>query len=232
LAGPDWNGDLGGVQAPTTWKQLMKIYRGLGMVEAQKWRLCIGDDATSHAPTVLKPHKEDCSDLKLDCLCNPKSRVKHRRDCPGCCQKCPTCDKMRKDILSFEYLPIIGILTFMYVFETLSRTLCHDFLEFWRNEDAWKGLPEDFMPRRIQEFWDGSKVREYAAFWDPQLEWEVPIVCPNPMCKRSFQAFPESQRCEELCGDSWKSNLGLYSFPCSECFTLVEAPRCIQKVRL
>ena len=35
LAGPDWNGELGGFQAFTMWKQLIKIYKVLGMVEAQ-----------------------------------------------------------------------------------------------------------------------------------------------------------------------------------------------------
>lgn len=36
LVGPDWNGDLDGFQAPTSWKQLKNIYKGLGMEETQK----------------------------------------------------------------------------------------------------------------------------------------------------------------------------------------------------
>lgn len=227
LAGPNWNGDLGGIHAPTSWEQLTKIYKGLGMLEAQKWRLCTGDKEASHAPVLMKPHKEDCSDLKLKCLCVPSTPVKHRRDCRGCCEKCPTCLKMRKDVFSFEYLSVIGLLTSV----CLSRSLCHENLALWRNRDAWKDLPSDFEPATIKEFWDGSKFKEYASFWDPQMEWEVPIVCPNPTCKRTFRAFPESQKCEEL-RTSWKNDRDLYSFPCSLCSTLVEAPKLEKKVRL
>lgn len=206
----------------------MKVYKALGMVDAQKWRICTGHVKANPAPTVLKPHIEYSFKLKLDCLCNPKSCVKHRRDCPGCCQKCPICERMRKYIISFEYLSMIGILIFM----CLSRTMCHEFWEFWRHKEAWEGRSVDFIPNKFKEFWDGSKVREYAPFWDPRLDWEVPIVCPNPTCKHSFQAFPESQRYEELSDKSWNNILDLYSFPCSECFNLVEAPRCKLKVRL
>jgi len=220
LAGPEWNGDLHGVQAPTSWKQMTNIFKGLGMVETEKWRLCTGDNDASHAPVLMKPHEEDCIDLKLGCLCTPKSQFKHRRDCSGCSQKCPKCEKMRKDVLSFEYMPIVGILTQM----CLSRTLCYENLALWRSKQTWRGLPVNFTPASIKEFWDGSKFKEYAPFWDPKMEWELPIICANPMCKHSFRAFPESQKCEEL-STGWDSNQGLYIFTCPSCFALIEAPK-------
>jgi hypothetical protein len=56
LAGPDWNKDLDRFQAPTLWKQLKNIYKGLGMGETQKWRLCTNDKVGVHSPIVMKPH--------------------------------------------------------------------------------------------------------------------------------------------------------------------------------
>ena len=81
LVGPDWNGDLDGFQAPTSWKQLKNIYKGLGMGETQKWRFCTCDKDGVHSPIVMKPHDEDCIELKMDCVCVPKKGVKHRRHC-------------------------------------------------------------------------------------------------------------------------------------------------------
>jgi hypothetical protein len=99
---------------------------------------------------VMKPHDEDHTKLKLDCLCVPRRLIKQRRDCPTCCQKCPMCLTMRKDVLSFEYMPLASIITNM----CLSQTLCHDFLALWRNRNAWRGLREDFVPDTIKVFWD------------------------------------------------------------------------------
>jgi hypothetical protein len=49
-----------------------------------------------------------------------------------------------------------------------------------------------FEPDTVKEFWDGEKVREYQAFGDPLLDWEVPVVCTNDTCKRIFRAFPQA----------------------------------------
>lgn len=128
--------------------------------------------------------------------------------------KCTACEKMRKYILSFEYLSIIGILAFM----SLYRILCHNFWKFQMNKDAQKDSPKDFMPRKIQDFGDNLKVMEYATFWDLQLG----LNC-------LFQSHMQTQFSKKkLCGDRWKNYLGLYYFPCFKCYTLVEAPRCKQ----
>lgn len=37
-----WNGDLEGYNAPGSWKQLMTIYKSLGMVKSKRYRLCTG----------------------------------------------------------------------------------------------------------------------------------------------------------------------------------------------
>jgi hypothetical protein len=62
---------------------------------------------------------------------------------------------MRKDVLSFEYMPLTNIITNM----CLSQMLCHDVLALWRNRNAWRGLPKDFVLNTIKEFWDGEKFR-------------------------------------------------------------------------
>lgn len=135
LVGANWNGDLDGFQVPTSWKQLQSVYKGLGMEETQKWHLCTGDKNSSHSPIVMKLHDEDHAKLKLDCVCVPRRLIKQIQDCPTCCQKCPMCFTMRKDVLSFEYMPLASIITNM----CLSQTLCHDFLPLWRNRNAWRG---------------------------------------------------------------------------------------------
>ena len=132
---------------------------------------------------------------------------------------------MRKDVLSFEYLPISGILTNM----CLSRTLCHEFLALWRNREAWRRLPRGFKPDNVKKIWDGEKVREYQAFWNPLLDWEIHVVCPKDTCKRIFRAFPQALKCEEL-KHGWIEERELYSFSCLECASLIEAPRRLQNV--
>jgi hypothetical protein len=188
---------------------------------------CTGDKNAGHSWIVMKPHDEDHTKLKLDCVCVPKRLIKQRRDCPTCCQKCPMCFIMRKDVLSFEYMPLASIITNM----CLSQTLCHDFLALWRNRNAWRGLRKDFVPDTIKEFWDGEKFTLYQSFWDPLTYWEVPIVCTNDSWKRTFRAFPEALKCEELKHGSMGA-CGLYSFPCPKYATLVEAPRRVQRVSL
>lgn len=68
-------------------------------------------------------------------------------------------------LLSIRLYITCGMLTNMY----LSRTLCHEFLVLWRNREAWRVLLREFKPDTVKEFWDGEKVREYQAFWDPLL---------------------------------------------------------------
>jgi hypothetical protein len=113
LAGPNWSGDLGGFQMPTSWKQLQSFYKGFDMWETQKWHLCIGDKNAGHFPIVTKPHDENHIELKLDCVCVPKRLVKHKPNFLACCQKCPMCFTMRKYVLSFEFMPLAIIITNM-----------------------------------------------------------------------------------------------------------------------
>jgi hypothetical protein len=148
LASPDWNGDLDGFQVPTSWKQLQSVYKGLGMGETQKCRLCTGNKNAVHSPIVMKPHDEDHTELKLGCVCVPKRLIKHGWDCPICCQKCPMCFTMRKDVLSFEYMPLTSIITNM----CLSQMLCHDFLALWRNRNAWRGCQKILCQTLLRNF--------------------------------------------------------------------------------
>lgn len=225
LKGPNWNGDINGFQVPTSYKQLQQIYKHLGMEGTQKWRLCTGKEGESHIPYVMEPHEEDSFDIHLNCICSPKSRAKHRRDCVNCGQKCIICKQLRKDVLAFEYLPVQSIVRMF----CRSRTICHNFLTLWRNKEVWRGHPKEFISDSIKDFWDGSKFREYQEFWDPESSWEGPQVCPMPHCKRTYRAFPKLKKCQELI-ENWDEDHQLYSFPCSQCGTLIEGPKCIHQV--
>ena len=51
IVGPQWQGDIGGgVVAPASWKQLRVFYKSLGLVETQRFRLCVGSTEVSHVP--------------------------------------------------------------------------------------------------------------------------------------------------------------------------------------
>jgi hypothetical protein len=80
------------------------------MGKTQKWHLCTGDKNAGHSPIMMKPHDEDHTELKLDCVCVPKRLLKHKQDCLTCCQKCPKCFTMKKKVLFFEYMPLASII--------------------------------------------------------------------------------------------------------------------------
>ena len=227
LKGPDWNGELNGCRVPTSWKNLMNMYNGLGMLKAQKWRLCTGKDSDVHAPHIMKPHVEDDLDVHLNCTCNPRSRARHRRDCQGCGQKCEKCHNLRRDCLRFEYISLESLLSSFCE----CRSFCYNFLTLWRKKDEWKELPMTTGFQNIKEFWHGTKFGQYQNFWDPMEKWEGPQCCKVPTCNRYYRAFPSSMKCAELSNvRNWNEERTVYSFPCSECGALVEGPKIFHKV--
>lgn len=146
-----------------------------------------------------------------------------QRDCNNCSERCPKCRSMRKDILAFDYMPLGDQIASL----CKSRTFCYDFLNMWRHKEKW--LNPSSQPDNIIEFWDGLKVREYAYFWDPSKDWELPVICQNSRCKQSYATFPESQRCQELV-KGWNAVNGMYTFTCTSCRAQVQAARRMQKV--
>ncbi|KAL3683816.1 hypothetical protein R1sor_001838 [Riccia sorocarpa] len=75
------------------------------------------------------------------------------------------------------------------------RTLCEEMLSMWRARDRWIGYDGDLSPSYpIKEWWDGTKAKEVAWFFDSRCEFELPVVCPS--CYEVYKAYPEA--CEEL----------------------------------
>lgn len=66
-------------------------------------------------------------------------------------------------MVSFLYLPIVEQL------QTLckSQTFCHDFLAMWRARERWLNKSPLLEDIKVDEFWDGEKLRSYHDFWNP-----------------------------------------------------------------
>ncbi|MCO5577982.1 hypothetical protein L7F22_031820 [Adiantum nelumboides] len=211
----DWDGQLNGSQIPSKWSQLMELYKGLGMVPLQEWKLCLGSDDHPHAPHVMQPCLEDERDDReaLKCCC-PDMHLPRllRRDCERCCERCPQCSKQRRDVMSFHFISLIGQLQLL----CKSETLCYDFLRMWRSKERWINQPPSAYPDHINEYWDGEKIRIYQDFWNPDKEWEAPIICEDPKCLRAHRAFPKELMCKSL-QKGWSSEQGEYIFRCSKC---------------
>ena len=228
LAGPEWQGDVGGgFVAPSSWKHLQKYYKSLGLVEAKRFRLCTGSRQVSHKPHLMQPSLEDVYEglEMIGCQCRPGVGSRFKRDCSICVEKCPCCSKMRKDVLAFEYMPIGLLLASM----CRSRSMCHKLLHVWRNKDKWLGKDIDWVPEKIEEHYDGSKFRECQAFWDPEKEWETPVICQNTNCSHLFRASPT--KCEELVA-LWNEHIKHYTLCCTECSSRIHAPKKMEKVSI
>lgn len=219
----DWDGSLNGRQIPSKWAHIIELYKEMGMVPLQEWKLCLGDEGHDHAPHIFRPSSEDDREeqMALKCRC-PNAQLPRplRRDCDTCCEKCPICHRKRKDVMSFHYISLIGQLKLL----CKSEAICWDFLKMWRAKDRWLNKTTNEQPEFIDEFWDGEKTRLYQDFWNPQKEWELPIVCRNPNCQRAHTTFPPQLMSKTL-------QVGLnpqqdeYNFRCSGCVQALSAKR-------
>ena len=77
LKAKEGNPELSSVALPTSWKQLISLYRKLGMPKAQRWRICVGPDDSLHEPQLLPPNEEDVIDGRLESCCVPKIPLLH-----------------------------------------------------------------------------------------------------------------------------------------------------------
>ncbi|MCO5612717.1 hypothetical protein L7F22_066986 [Adiantum nelumboides] len=152
-----FNGDPKKIEAPHNLDQLLRIYESMGMVQLQRWRLCIGKSRQQHPPKLYEPSKEDCY-LKevVHCLCpSSASQSRLKKDCELCCERCSLCGTPRKHMVSFDYMSIISQLQLL----CLSSTFCHEMLAMWRARGRWLGRDVEEHMDFIDEFWDGQKVR-------------------------------------------------------------------------
>jgi hypothetical protein len=73
LVGPDWKGELGEYDVPCSWSSFKKMYSYLGLVEAQRWRLCTCSKEAPHPPEILNPSLDVYEGHGiLPCVCLPR----------------------------------------------------------------------------------------------------------------------------------------------------------------
>jgi hypothetical protein len=209
----DWDGHLEGVRAPTSWVKLVKTYSTLDMIKPNRWKMCVGTEEFGHEPNVYPPSKEDIytTGQIVRCQCDPPL---NKRDCPRHAEICTDCNTMRKNMISFDYLPIGEQLALLMP----SSTHCIDFLTMWNKKSRWMNKDVLQSPNEIKDFWDGEKVRIYQAFWDPTSMWELPVICPS--CKMAHKSFPRV--CDEKI---WDETIQMYYFHCRQCREYITTPR-------
>lgn len=213
-----WNGEVNGEVFPNSLYKIMKLYEKLGMIKPKCYKLCTGSSDFPHNPILMEPSLED--DNSIICCHNKPQRL-----CSGCCSKCTMCSKMRKDKLSFYYIPVGEQLKLM----CQSRTLCHEFLTMWRHRTNWLNKELHDYPDSIKDFWDGSKVREWSNFWDPTKTYELPVICSY--CQKAYATFPNSAKVPEI-NDNWNEDAQCYQFPCTSCSRMISEKQRFVKVPL
>ena len=59
--------------------------------------------------------------------------------------------------------------------------MCYKLLSHWREKEHWLNRNEDWHTKK--ELWDGDRFAELSWFWDPNMEWCLPVRCP--LCNES-----------------------------------------------
>jgi len=158
---PHWTGSIEGPSStPSSFRHLIGLYKRWGLVEPNRWRMCLGTKDYGHEPLILPPTEEDTYDGSkfIQCSCLPPA---NKRTCVNCAVRCTQCGKTRLEMIAFDYLPISNQLSSVKE----SGTLYYEMLTMWRNRQRW--LTTNVTPERISQFWDGENVREYQDFWNP-----------------------------------------------------------------
>ena len=217
-AGPSWDGGRHGFEALSSFKGLCTTFEQYGMPKTERWRMCIGSRENWHSPEVLPPSNQDdynvSTGVKCQCsdvTCDPKGKWTLARDCDDCSERCPhvECCKARKDMIRFEYFPIGPMLAKL----CSCRSICHELLAMWRERETW--LHSHVNSRKVyKEWWHGSRAAELAYFWDPEREYELPVLCRN--CYKCYATLPT--KCEELRNrGNWDESSKQYDMQCSDC---------------
>lgn len=91
---------------------------------------------------------------------------------------CPHCGHQGK--IPYYYLSVIDKVKRW----CSSPSMCQKMTAHWKEKSHW--LPEErtegwgWEPKK--EFWDGTRFAELAYFWDPEVEWTLPVKCPVNGC--------------------------------------------------
>ena len=175
-------------------------------MQPKRWRMYLNTREYSHEPFILGPAEEDGYDgnTYIACSCTPPN---DKRTCKECAKTCPHCSNSRFKMIAFNYLSIEDELSSAMA----SSTLCYEMLTMWRANLEW--LNVQTPPPYILNVWHGEKVREYQHFWNPEVEWELPVTCPNIRCRRPYCAFPK--KCKTLRNPNhWDVQTNSYRFKC------------------
>jgi hypothetical protein len=91
----------------------------------------------------------------------------------------------------------------------------------------WLGRDVSFVPEKIEENFDGSKFYEIQDFFNPETEWEAPLICQNLECRHAYRVFPSKSK---ILLENWDEVLQRYEFPCSNCSSRICQPKIVSKV--
>jgi hypothetical protein len=95
------------------------------------------------------------------------------------------CGRFRKYVLVVDYLPIGGQLA------SLCKSLSHclESLELWHQWGRWLGKTPSFQSENIFEFWDGTKMRAYQAFWEPKVSSYLDIKTNQKSNEMTYSTY-------------------------------------------
>ncbi|KAL3699513.1 hypothetical protein R1sor_017535 [Riccia sorocarpa] len=222
-AGAEWIGGDIGMRGMSSLESIMNTYRDAGMASTVRWRLCIGDEDSRHdaIPFGQSSQDEYIQSRGVRCICSDVPSFGLKRDCESCSERCTDneCCLMRKHMIPFDYLAIVGIIRNL----CSCRTLCHSMLSMWRARERWISADRDPAPSfPIMEWWDETKAKEIAWFFDSHCEFELPVICQS--CYEVYQAHPI--KCEELSDEfNFSQDSQTYEFACSSCGDWICADR-------
>jgi hypothetical protein len=212
----EWRGELDEGQVVTTWKKLMKMYKNRGMVDPTRYRMCVGSNEENvHDAIILNPSAEDAykgNDI-IKCPCNPP---KIKRDCHLHVETCTLYNTMKKNMIPIDYLPIANQLKNIM----RSKSYCEKMLSLWKDKDRWMGKSVEDIPDSIKDFWDREKRRIYQDWWNPEREWELPVLCES----RGMAHCTFLYKCAYVsCG--WNEEAKKYIFECWNCLEEVSSAK-------
>ena len=141
---------------PKTWNDVQSILREEGYEGAKPYYICIcrqqkAEDEDSGAPKYSYSGKYSTMEGKDDL--------------------CTHCGK--KAYITYYYLGLNSKVKNWF----RSKTLCEKMLSHWKERGHWLGKTESWSLKK--ELWDGQRWIDLQWFWDPDMTWPLPSLCPS-----------------------------------------------------
>jgi hypothetical protein len=83
----------------------MKLYKNLGMLRPQRWRMCVEKVEFVNELRMMKPIDYNNCDRSSDRMCFCRLRT-FLQKYPMCFDTCTECGIVRKDMIPIDYSPI------------------------------------------------------------------------------------------------------------------------------